>query len=216
MDSDGYGCRNQASLNSADLLDGLLRVSQIVRFRLNDWLGRYELTDGRHAVLTVLARAGENGCSQAELADQLYQSESNVSTLIERMQRDGLVSRSRSDADRRKRVLQITSMGRSTLASVDASRTAWAGRLMNGIPADDAPRLLALLQRLGASLEPSFALSPVGVAAPKTAFNERVMTASDPGIDPADDPQSPQFALRRMLLALSSSGGNKSHEKDVA
>lgn len=204
----------EGPVNSAALLDGLLRVSQIVRLRLNDWLGRFELNDGRHSVLAVLAGAAQEGCSQAELAERLGQSESNISTLIERMQRDGLVNRLRSNADRRKRVLLITSEGRSALESVDSSRSAWAGRLLNGISADDRPRLYALLQQLGSSLEIS--MNPPASRSNRPAKETTAFAAIGDRPDPTDDPHSPQFALQKMLQALSSSRGEEPSEKDVA
>ena len=212
MDSDGQLLDDESLFDSADLLDGLLRVSQIVRLRFNDWLGRFELNDGRHAVLVALAREEDGGCSQATLAETLGQSESNVSTLIERMQRDGLVSRSKSDADRRKRILQITPAGRAVLDSVDASRTAWSGRLLSGIRVNDRQQLLFLLKRIGDSLEPSYKDSKLSsaksVSTTKTEFQS--------WDDSTNDRDSPQFALRQMLQSLSASGAVVSHEKEVA
>jgi MarR family transcriptional regulator, negative regulator of the multidrug operon emrRAB len=215
MDFGEHSRRDEGPVNSAALLDGLLRVSQIVRLRLNDWLGHFELNDGRHSVLAVLASAAQEGCSQAELAERLGQSESNISTLIERMQRDGLVNRLRSNADRRKRVLLITPEGRSALESVDSSRSAWAGRLLHGISADDRPRLYSLLQQLGSSLELSTTTPSVSRSG-RTAPEMTALAAMSDRPDPTDDPQSPQFALRKMLQALSSSMGDEPGEKDVA
>ena len=70
MVSDDRSAHDEHSVNSADLIDGLLRASQIVRVRFNEWLGRFEMNDGRHAVLTTLARAEASGCSQAQLAER--------------------------------------------------------------------------------------------------------------------------------------------------
>lgn len=212
MDANDRFHRDEQFTNSADLLDRLLRVSQNIRLRLNEWLGRFEMNDGRHAVLVVLAGKDERGCSQAQLAERLGQSESNVSTLIERMQRDGLVSRSKSDADRRKRVLQITSDGRSVLASIDANRATWAGRLLSGMSTNDRQRLYDLLKLLGDSLE-----SPVEILAEPSL---RLVTGAEPdfdqSVDPSTDPESPQYALRQMLQALSSFASVGFPEKDVA
>lgn len=213
MDITERGFDEKTSVNSAALLDGLLRVSQIVRLRFNDWLGRFVLNDGRHAVLAALAHADHGGCSQAELAERLGQSESNISTLIERMQRDGLVDRLRSEADRRKRVLLITPAGRSTLESVEASRTVWAGRLLSGISVDDRPRLFSLLRQLGSSLESP---ASIAISALPESLAETSSTAANHRFDPTDDPHSPQFALRKMLLALSASANDLSNEKDAA
>ncbi|WP_010588223.1 MarR family winged helix-turn-helix transcriptional regulator [Schlesneria paludicola] len=220
MGPDGQSRAMNASDNSAVLMDGLLRAAQIARFRFNDWLGHFELTEGRHAVLSALVRAGDGGCSQAELADSLGQSESNVSTLIERMQRDGLVSRSRSEFDRRKRILLVTAAGRTKLESVEAHRSAWAARLFQGISFDDQARLFTLLQRLGSSLEPAFvsALRQVIVPAvtpPVVPSTDKVPSGADLS-DPTGDPATPQFALRRMLLSLGSVTRNESRDKEAA
>lgn len=213
MDFADEAYSDQSQVDAAALLDGLLRVAQGVRLRSNEWLGRFQLNDGRHAVLMALASADQHGCSQAELAIKLGQSESNISTLIERMQRDGLVDRSRSEADRRKRVLLISAAGRRTLASVDVGRSAWALRLVKGIPAGDLTRLFELLQQLGACLE---APLPTQLT-PKPITHNRLMPAeTETAVDPTGDPQSPQFALQKMLLALSSSAGLESNVKDVA
>lgn len=201
---------------SADLLSRLLRVSQVVRLRFNDWLGDFDLTDGRHSVLTALARAGDIGCSQADLAVHLGQSESNVSTLIERMQRDGLVNRSHSDSDRRKRVLRITSEGQSLLAKVEANRTIWADKLLNGFHASELTRMASLLQKLGAKLDPTYVALPEPVALHKPAdtFDATISMLRD--TNPANDPKSPQFALRRMLQELSASAVIEFPEKGAA
>lgn len=207
MESDGLARDEVRSSNAAALIEGLLRLSQIVRLRFNDWLSDFNLNDGRHSVLVALSRSGEFGCSQAQMADKLGQSESNVSTLIERMERDGLVSRSRSEADRRKRVLRITPEGLKTLSAVDAKRTAWALRLLQGVPATDVPNLALLLQRLGSSLDRTFAIPQSVSSASRPLRDLTDRSLGDHPFAPADDPSSPQFALRQMLLELSAGAG---------
>lgn len=213
MESDGLARDEERSSNAAALIEGLLRLSQIVRLRFNDWLSDFNLNDGRHSVLVALSRSGDFGCSQAEMADKLCQSESNVSTLIERMERDGLVSRSRSEADRRKRVLRITSEGLKTLSAVDAKRSIWATRLLQGVPTTDVPDLALLLQRLGSSLDRTFAIpqSMSTASRPLKDLTDRgVNNVAEHPFASADDPSSPQFALRQMLLELSAGAGKHS------
>lgn len=219
MATDGQSRAINAADNSAVLMDGLLRAAQIARFRFNDWLNHFELTEGRHSVLSALVRAGDGGCSQAELADSLGQSESNVSTLIERMQRDGLVSRSRSEFDRRKRILLVTAAGRTKLESVEAHRSAWAANLFQGLSFDDQARLFTLLQRLGSSLEPAFTSALRQVILPVTTPPETPPVGKAvPGLrsEAEGDPATPQFALRRMLLSLGSVTRSESRDKEAA
>ena len=211
---------NEISLtNSATLLDTVLRVSQIARVRFNEWLAEFDLNDGRYTVLQTLATAGNNGFSQAELAERLGQSESNVSTLIERMQRDGLVDRSRSEADRRKRVLLISSRGRSTLDDVDERRLQWTDHLFKGMSVTDSSQLVMLLNQLGKVLRSAsashnaFDTRTNGHCSVDGQVSTTVMFHSE---DPIDNPGSPQFALQQMLLALSVHAHTESAEKEVA
>lgn len=211
MDSRDFRSHKDFTGLSVPLLDGLLKVSQLVRIQFNDWLGRFELNEGRHAVLVALDRS-EEGCSQARLAEQLGQSESNVSTLIERMQRDGLVSRSKSESDRRKRILRITFEGRSVLASAESNRSAWANRMLRRVQPDECAQLLELLQRLAITLE-SANLTDAGTPASRLCIAN---SSHDEESALTEDAQSPQIALRRMLQALSSSAAVEIREKDAA
>ena len=216
MGSDGQTRAMDTPANSAVLMDALLRVAQIARLQFNDWLSHFELTEGRHAVLSVLVRAGDGGCSQAELADSLGQSESNVSTLIERMHRDGLVNRSRSDFDRRKRILLITPAGRTKLESVESHRITWAAKLLQGLPPQEQSRLFAILQKLGNSLEPKFVSSLRQAVVPMPPATADPLVELDLVTDPSDDPATPQFALRRMLLSLGSVTRADTRDKEAA
>ena len=205
--------------NSTTLLDTLLRVSQIVRVRFNEWLAEFDLNDGRYTVLQTLATAGNHGFSQAELAERLGQSESNVSTLIERMQRDGLVDRSRSEADRRKRVLLVSPRGRSMLDNVDERRSQWTARLFKEVSVADCSQLMSLLNHLGHVLK-STSLNHhafnTRANADGSADSQNSTTVMFHSEDPIDNPGSPQFALQQMLLALSVHANTESAEKEVA
>ena len=198
------------------LFDTLLRVSQILRLKFNEWLAGFELNEGRYAVLKTLANSPETGCSQAELADQLGQSESNVSTLIERMQRDGMVSRLRSEADRRKRILRITSEGRIILSQVETKQSAWASQMLKGISLANQSTLVVLLHPLGAAVQRSSGIALKAFDPTGDSPGFATGPANDDRLDPVDDPKTPQFALQQMLLALSVRAGNDSLEKDAA
>ncbi len=205
--------------NSTTLLDALLRVSQIVRVRFNEWLAEFDLNDGRYTVLQTLAKAGSNGLSQAELAERLAQSESNISTLIERMQRDGLVDRSRSEADRRKRVLLVSTRGRSTLDNVDERRSRWSARLFKEMSSSNSIQLELLLDQLGQILNAASAGDRAFVSETSefgSVGNQTSTTVMFRREDPIDNPGSPQFALQQMLLALSVHANTESAEKEVA
>jgi|GEM_PF-4544751 len=81
------------------------------------------LNESRYNVLDALRRMPQGTTTQTELAARLLQSESNLSTLLERMRQDELISRVRSETDRRKSLIGLTRAGRDALARADAARS---------------------------------------------------------------------------------------------
>ena len=105
----------QASLPDTpaiQIVASLLKSSHLLRAFLSEHFAEFGLSDIRYTVMRRIHQSGECGCSQAELARELNQSESSISTLIDRMRNDGLIYRLRSQNDRRKRVLLLSDEGR--------------------------------------------------------------------------------------------------------
>lgn len=145
---DSYSPRGQ----STTLLELIFRASHLLRSRLNAQLAGYGLNDVRYGVLTALQGMDAVGCSQNELAQRLQQSESNISTLIERMRQDGLIERLQTAQDRRKRLLLISEHGRRLLDRIHASHQHSVGTLLNGLSEPQQEWLADLLQVLIDSL----------------------------------------------------------------
>jgi DNA-binding MarR family transcriptional regulator len=82
-------------------------------------------------VLMELA-AGEGRMAMCDVAGRLLRSPANISALIDRMERDGLVRRVRGERDRRTVLAEISehgweALGRAAPAVFDAERTVLAG-----------------------------------------------------------------------------------------
>jgi DNA-binding MarR family transcriptional regulator len=80
------------------------------------------LNESRYNVLDTLRRKDSGACTQTELATNLLQSESNLSTLLDRMKRDGLITRVRSESDRRMTLIGLSSAGGEALIRADQAR----------------------------------------------------------------------------------------------
>ncbi len=201
---------------ASETLDCLLRVASLIRLRLGEFLDQFKLTEVRYSVLASLSSAGAMGLSQSELAERLMQSESNVSTLIERMAQDGLVDRLRSHADRRKRVLLLSAAGATLVERVEAAKSHWSVRQLQGVPADDRSTLGVLLGQLaesqavrsGLKLAPSVSLRGSMALQQVTRHDENDSSAqsswSEPGHDEDGEAEghSPHRALEQVLSAL--------------
>ena len=96
---------------AVDIVDNVMRAAHRLRGLLNSHLGQFELTDIRYAVLQAIRETASNGCSQKDLSNRLNQTESSISTLIERMRQSGLLYRLPSTVDRRRKVLLLVRTG---------------------------------------------------------------------------------------------------------
>ncbi len=137
---------------AAEIVADVLRAAHRVRAVLVSHYAEFGLTDVRYAVLQVISKAGAQGCSQTELADELEQSESSVSTLVDRMRSGGLIYRLRSKSDRRKRVLMLTDRARDVLTQMETVHLERTASLLSGFSAAELDFLSRLLCRLVADL----------------------------------------------------------------
>lgn len=111
---------DQPTLNEfSATISNLLRAAHRLRGILASHFSEFGLTEVRYDAMRTIRDSGEAGCSQSELAEELEQSESSISTLIERMRSSRLIYRLQSQSDRRKRVLLLTDEGRELLDRVE-------------------------------------------------------------------------------------------------
>ena len=132
----------------SQLVRRVLLAGERLRRCLDQSYMRSELNGPRVDVLETIASAGPEGCSQTELATELGAAESSVSTIIERMRRDGLLLRMRSRQDRRCSVLLLTEVGSERLASVMQSRDRHLSQWINRLSITEQQQLCEALDRL--------------------------------------------------------------------
>lgn len=108
------------------------------------FMGRpYSLAEAR--VMYELAHGG--GITPKQIGESLSLDAGYLSRMVAKLERDGLVSRARSDADGRSIVLSLTNAGEAHFAETDARQVAWVGKLIEGLPADGRAELASALGR---------------------------------------------------------------------
>lgn len=138
---------------AAKLVENLLEISQKLRGVLQQHYAEFDLNEVRYTVLHFINQTREAGCSQAELADKLQQSESSVSTLIERMKNSDLIYPLRSKQDRRKRILVLTEHGRELLQRIEQCHASRMRVLLDKLQLAHGHELEAAVQELNEKLE---------------------------------------------------------------
>lgn len=133
---------------ASDVIEYVLRAAHRLRGLLAAHFGSIGLSDVRYAVLRIVRDHAPLGCTQAEVANRLDQSESSVSALIERMRESNLIYRLRSKTDRRKRVLILTELGRQMLAEAESNYGRRVAALLAHLEPEQLANLAVALREL--------------------------------------------------------------------
>src|SRR5271165_4277721 len=109
--------RPAGTLEEATYLD-LLRTSDLLSRRMVPVLKAVELSPTQYNVLRIL-RGSPEGLPCGEIASRMITRDPDVTRLLDRMEKRGLISRSRDNKDRRTVIGRITPYGLKLLARLD-------------------------------------------------------------------------------------------------
>lgn len=153
ISSDSGPSSEHDSIPAGELIDQIQRAAQLLKSRLSDHFQSFGLNEIRYTVIKMVLEKSPNGCSQTDLADALEQSESSISTLVERMRSDNLIYRLRSKIDRRKRVLILTEHGQKILNQIEECHTQRLEQMMKNFGPEQRTSLSVMLDQLMSQIE---------------------------------------------------------------
>lgn len=133
----------------------LLRCTTLIerelRARLRDefdtTLPRFDLL----AQLDAAVREGADGLTMTELSRRMMVTNGNLTSVVDRLVTEGLVSRTASPSDRRVQLIRLTTGGKRALDAMIPAHHAWVAELFAEFDPDDARLLHELLGRLRGS-----------------------------------------------------------------
>ncbi len=129
----------------AALLDHLARR---MRMRVESVLEPLGLRPRHLVALTVLR--DHAGSTQQALSGMLQIDRSNLVGLLNELESDGLIERRRSVEDRRRHIVDLTSLGSQRLAEAELALAAAEDEILSGLDIDERESLFGLLQRASA------------------------------------------------------------------
>ena len=119
----------------------LLVAADAVRLRMEKICEAHGITQAQYNVLRILRGVYPNGHPRCEIIQRLVEHAPDVTRLVDRMERNGLVERDRSSEDRRLSLTKITQKGLGLIEEMDGDMLdfhAWFGSRLA------RPRCLAL------------------------------------------------------------------------
>lgn len=140
---------------SLEAYAALLRVAGAILASTDSQLEKHGISQGRLRLLAQLRLKEADGLAPWELADHLGISRATITRFLDGLQRDGLIERIPSKADRRSLVVRLSPRGAKLIRALLPERVRRIQALMAGLGAGDKKRLVALLSAVEANL-PSF------------------------------------------------------------
>ncbi|HEU5384620.1 MAG TPA: MarR family transcriptional regulator [Streptosporangiaceae bacterium] len=126
---------------------GIVRAGEAFVALANRALSGYQLSPAARQALAVLDGAGEP-LSPTEIARRLIVTTASVTSLLDTLERRGLVERRPDPADRRRLLVAITPPAQAMVRQYVPEVVALQGAVMSGIGEEDRQQLIAVLTRI--------------------------------------------------------------------
>jgi len=124
----------------------LLRTADQLAWRGTEMFKQYGLSSTQYNALRILRGAGEKGLACSEIGERMINRDPDITRLIDRLERRGLVIRSREQKDRRVITTRITTAGMELLRSLDRPVTEFHQQLLGPLGERQLRSLIRLLE----------------------------------------------------------------------
>jgi MarR family transcriptional regulator, 2-MHQ and catechol-resistance regulon repressor len=125
----------------------LMRAADSLRGHLERHLAAHNLTENQFGALETIYHLG--ALHQHELGRKLFTSKGNLTALLDKLERAGLVRRERSQTDRRLIAVHLTEAGQSLVGSILPGHVAQITALMSVLDAREQRSLEGFCKLLG-------------------------------------------------------------------
>ncbi len=129
-----------------EALVALQRTADRLHGCLSEMLRAHGLSPTQYNALRILRGAGDEGRACSEIAERMINRDPDITRLVDRLERRGLVERSREDRDRRVVTTRITAAGLELLESLDQPIEDFNRRMLGPLGEEQLRMLIQLLE----------------------------------------------------------------------
>lgn len=131
----------------AEAFLNLVRTAEQMQHALRMKLKPYGITETQYNSLRILRGAGTHGLTCAEIGERLVSQDPDITRLLGRLERQGLVRRERGEKDRRVVLTKITAAGLDRLKETDPVVNGTVHALLTHLSPADLRTMIDLLER---------------------------------------------------------------------
>ncbi len=149
------GMRKGFDFQAHEALLNIYYTAARIRKKAGEFFRIHGLTDVQFNVLSLLkVQAGENGgLTQVELSRMMLVNRANITTLIDRMEKAGLVARRPVPDDRRYNIIELTPPGRKMHANVAGIYKKKISEIMSVLDEQELDALVAMMEKIRTNLD---------------------------------------------------------------
>src|SRR5215467_223418 len=124
----------------------LLRTTDLLQTEIEGELKKFGLTATQYNALRILRGAGAEGLPCSEIGERMITHDSDITRLLDRLQKRGLAERARCKKDRRVIYGKITAEGLKLLGEMDKPLERFGRELLSHVTHADLRKLIVLLE----------------------------------------------------------------------
>lgn len=129
----------------------VVRAYGTVQRLMATYFSQFELTAPQFQLLTIANRLRKQSPTQRRLARELYVSFPNVTMMLDRLEKSGLIVRRTNANDAREKLVELTVGGRTLLRKIWKVHQDQLGLVVKGLTEKEQKELARLLNKLSAS-----------------------------------------------------------------
>jgi DNA-binding MarR family transcriptional regulator len=135
----------------------LLRAADALQSKVEARLKEFGLTGTQYNALRILRGAGAQGLPCSEVGERMITRDPDITRLLDRLQKRGLVERARGKSDRRVVYGKITGAGLKLLRELDEPIEKHVRKMLKHVGQAKLKHLIDLLEMVRGGAEPSSA-----------------------------------------------------------
>ncbi len=148
------GLRKPVSLLAHEALLSTYFTASCLRKKAGNFLQPFGLTDVQFNLMMLLKHQSglTKGLTQAQLSNMMLVNRANITSLIDRMEKADLVTRTSAPSDRRYNIIVLTAYGKKLLSRIEPLYAQEVKKIMNVLAESDQKRLIGMLEKIRSSI----------------------------------------------------------------
>jgi len=149
------GLKQGFSDTAHEALLNIYFTASIMKKRADAFFDQFGLTDVQFNLMELLhyQSGKEGGLSQAQISDMMLVNRANITALIDRMEKAGIVTRTAHSNDRRFNIIKLTAKGEKLFAKVEPLYIEQVHKAMSSLDESRLQKLMTMLEKVRGTLQ---------------------------------------------------------------